>query len=109
MNRITLFVGVLGFALAARAASSQVADATSAKNPPQLKISADGRFLVQDNGKPFFILPIRPGVFSRTPRLTMLMFTCMTARPGDSPASRPWRFSGMAAAATDPETESKFD
>jgi hypothetical protein len=56
MNRITLFAGVLGFALAARAASPPVADVTPAKNLPQLKISANGRFFVQDNGKPFFYL-----------------------------------------------------
>jgi len=65
MNRTTLFAGLLGLALAgfasssssaADAASPAVASSAPAQSLPRLKISANGRFFVQDNGKPFFYL-----------------------------------------------------
>jgi hypothetical protein len=65
MKRITVFVGVLSFALAgyaaspsstATAASPQAVAVAAAKSLPLLKISANGRFFVQENGKPFFWL-----------------------------------------------------
>jgi hypothetical protein len=56
VNRFTLFAVALGLAFAVRAATPPVATATPLKSLPQLKISANGRFFVQADGKPFFYL-----------------------------------------------------
>jgi len=59
MNRIGPLLGLLCFTLALHAADpspSPAAGDIAAEPLPRLKVSANGHFLVEDNGKPFFYL-----------------------------------------------------